>query len=73
MRTGVIEIMKTIETKYVVIEYVVPESDDELKDMRRIMREVEEQDMEQDTSRFRLELPDKLRDPKNSSTKKQIS
>ena len=49
--------MKTIRTKHIIIDYVVPESINEDQEIKRIIREVKEEAFEEDLSQYEIRLP----------------
>ena len=51
--------MKTILTRQYVVEYVIPDSQEENQEIRRIIKEVDEEQGKVDLSEYRLHLPDK--------------
>jgi hypothetical protein len=48
--------MKKIKEKYFIVEYLVSESDDEDKEIKKLIREVEEE-KDIDLSKFKKEKP----------------
>ncbi|MCK5568904.1 MAG: hypothetical protein KAJ15_04255 [Spirochaetes bacterium] len=50
--------MKTIKERHFIIEYVVPESDKEEKEIKKIIREVESDRDRIDLSQFKIDKPE---------------
>ncbi len=50
--------MKTIKERHFIIEYVVPESDNEEKEIKKIIREVESDRDRIDLSQFKIDKPE---------------
>lgn len=50
--------MKTIKERHFIIEYVIPESDKEEKEIKKIIREVELDRGKIDLSQFKIDKPD---------------
>ncbi len=50
--------MKTIMEKHFIIEYVVPESLEEEKEMKKIIREVQADRKNIDLSKFKIDKPE---------------
>jgi hypothetical protein len=51
--------MKTILSRHYVVEYVVPESPDEDAEIKRIIKEVEDEQGSINLSDYKMVLPDK--------------
>jgi len=56
--------MKTIKTKFIIIEYVEPETDEEYNEMKKIIKEVEEDTFNKNLNRYKLEVPENLKKKK---------
>ena len=50
--------MKTIKQRHFIIEYVIPDSEDEEKEIKRIIREVDTEENETDLTEYVMEKPD---------------
>jgi hypothetical protein len=50
--------MKTIKEKHFIIEYVIPESESEDKEIKKIIREVQSDRKEIDLSKFKIDKPE---------------
>ena len=49
--------MKTIKEKHFIIEYVIPESDEEEKEIKKIIHEVNSDRKKLDLSKFKIDKP----------------
>jgi len=49
--------MKTIKERHFIIEYVIPDSGEEEKEIKKIIHEVEEEDVQIDLSDYVMEKP----------------
>ena len=61
--------MKTIATRHYIVEYVVPDSDEEKQEIQRIIKEVDEEQKKVDLSDYSLHIPDKLNSTKRKKNK----
>lgn len=52
--------MKTIKERHFIVEYVIPESDEEEKEIKKIIREVELDRENIDLSKFKIEKPKEI-------------
>ena len=50
--------MKTIKKRHFIIEYVIPDSEEEEKEIKKIIHEVEEEETRIDLSDYAIEKPD---------------
>ena len=64
--------MKTIKERHFVIEYVIPESDKEEKEIKKIIREVELDCGKIDLSQFKIDKPEDREWKNNGSERTNI-
>ena len=50
--------MKTIKKKHFIIEYVIPDSEEEEQEIKKIIREIEEDTSKTDISEYIIEKPE---------------